>query len=175
MHKHSVIFALCAVLCALPGCEEGSTPGVRVVASNRPRRAQGPSLSKTWSPEATYVSGLQGQESIRRLTRSQFDNAIHQIFSTPIVVPKIAEPDVARGGLTAIGASAVTYSARGVESVESAAYSIAEQVLSPENRAQNIPCGKPETIVPGLYSGHTDTMGHQRMETSSRSSSRNPA
>ena len=49
------------------------------------------------------------------------------------------------------GASAVTYSARGTESIESAAYSVAEQVLSPDNRAQNIPCGKPETIDPIVF------------------------
>ena len=52
------------------------------------------------------------------------------------------------GGLTAIGASAVTYSARGVESIESAAYSIAEQALSSDNRSQNVPCGEPGVIAP---------------------------
>ena len=145
MHKHSVVLALCAVVCALPGCEEGP-PRAANLAVPTGLGEVGPLIVDDMVPESTYVKGAQGQESIRRLTRSQFNNAIQQMFRTPIVVPKIAEPDVARGGLTAIGASAVTYSARGTESIESAAYSVAEQVLSPDNRAQNIPCGKPETI-----------------------------
>ena len=147
MHKHSVILALCAVVCALPGCEEGP-PRTANLAVPTGIGEQGPLIVDDMVPESTYVKGAQGQESIRRLTRSQFDNAIYQMFDTPIVVPKIAEPDVARGGLTAIGASAVTYSARGVESIEAAAYSIAEQALSSDNRSQNVPCGEPDVIAP---------------------------
>ena len=148
MHKHSVIFALCAVLCALPGCEEGPPQAFESSLPTGLDESR-PITLEDMVPEATYVSGLQGQESIRRLTRSQFDNAIQQMFSTSIVVPKIAEPDVARGGLTAIGASAVTYSARGTESIESAAYSVAEQVLSPDNvlKTGSVANPKPSTRI----------------------------
>ena len=60
--------------------------------------------------------------------------AVRDLFGADIVSPSIAELDVARGGLRAIGASFLTYSSRGVESLESAAYEIAKQALDTQSR-----------------------------------------
>ena len=95
--------------------------------------------------ETVYVDIERGETALRRLTRAEFVSAVKGVVGD-VVVPGIAEPDVARGGLRSIGASWLTYTARGVESVESAVYEIAEQVISePALRSRNIPCS-PNTV-----------------------------
>ncbi|MEE2786739.1 MAG: DUF1592 domain-containing protein [Myxococcota bacterium] len=90
--------------------------------------------------ENNYADIEQGQTALRRLTRSEFVSAVKGVLGD-VVVPGIAEPDIARGGLRSIGASWLTYTARGVESVESAVYEIAEQaVTQPALREKNVPC-----------------------------------
>jgi hypothetical protein len=88
--------------------------------------------------EAGYESVQRGAESIRRLTREQFVHAVHTLLGEEIVVPRIAEPDVARGGLRSMGASFLTYTPRGVESLEAAAFEVAAQALSTEARRSAI-------------------------------------
>ncbi|MEE2789544.1 MAG: DUF1592 domain-containing protein [Myxococcota bacterium] len=90
--------------------------------------------------ESVFVDIERGETALRRLTRAEFVSAIKGVLGD-VVVPGIAEPDVARGGLKSIGASWVTYTARGVESVENAVYDIAKQVISdPSLRDRNLPC-----------------------------------
>ena len=62
--------------------------------------------------EARYESVRRGAESIRRLTREQFVHAVQTLLGDEIVVPRIAEPDVARRGLRSMGASFLTYTPR---------------------------------------------------------------
>ena len=57
------------------------------------------------APSDEYVGASRGSEAMRRLTREQFILAVRDVFGADIVSPSIAEPDVARGGLRAIGAS----------------------------------------------------------------------
>ena len=126
----------------LVGCEEGPTP----IAMT------GTDLSETVSqgvinlqvediaPATDYTQVERGEEAMRRLTRKQFDQAIKGLFGDDVVVPRVAEPDVARSGLKSIGASAVTYTPRGVESIEAAAINVAAQALQENRRPRFVPC-----------------------------------
>ena len=59
-----------------------------------------------------------------------------------MVVPKIAEPDVIRSGLKSIGASAITYTPRGVETLEAASFDVAAQAMSLDAlRDDSMPAG----------------------------------
>lgn len=70
-----------------------------------------------------------GSSSLRRLTRSQFRESIRSLLGDAIVIPKLSEPDTIEDGLLSIGASATTFSPRGVETLESTSYSIAGQAV----------------------------------------------
>lgn len=78
-----------------------------------------------------YEEGLDaGPTGLRRLTRAQYLNIIADVFGTEIVVPPLAEPDLSVGGLLSVGASAVSMSARGVETLEVSSFAIVEQVFA---------------------------------------------
>lgn len=99
------------------------------------------------APEDAYGPADAGHVSMRRLTQAQFQNTIRDLFGDDIVVPEVAEPDVVSGGLPSVGASEATYSPRGVESLEAAAYSVSSQVMdSEERRVALVPCTPTDTV-----------------------------
>jgi hypothetical protein len=75
-----------------------------------------------------YVALDPGPAALRRLTGAQRSNALRDLFGEDVVLPPVSEPDVSQGGLLSVGATSSTYSPRGVESFESAAFQIAAQV-----------------------------------------------
>ena len=78
---------------------------------------------------------------MRRLTRSQYVNTLRDVFGADVVVPASTEPDTARDGSFAIGASESSVSRRGVEQFQAAAYDIAQQALRDEaRRARLVTC-----------------------------------
>jgi hypothetical protein len=82
-----------------------------------------------------------GPVSMRRLTHAQYHRSIADLFGDGVVVPDLLEPDVPQGGLLSVGAGDTTFSARGVASMEDAAYAIAAQVLDDEaQRRRLVPC-----------------------------------
>lgn len=82
-----------------------------------------------------------GPVSMRRLTRVQYERVVADLFGRGVVVPPLSEPDVPVGGLLSVGASETSFSARGVESMEGAAFAIAEQALeTAARRARLVPC-----------------------------------
>lgn len=94
--------------------------------------------------ESDYESSTPGYVALRRLTRPQYNNVIKDLFGSEIDIPRILEPDVARSGLRNVGASEVSYSPRGVESIESASYAISTQVVSNTSLyAEIFPCDPP--------------------------------
>jgi hypothetical protein len=76
----------------------------------------------------------------RRLTESQYEHALRDLFGDDVYVPSAPEPDLRLGGLARLGAAEVTVSPRGVERYESAAYTLAAQAVAPEHRAAWMPC-----------------------------------
>jgi len=128
------LILLLLVTAHLLGCEE-STGTVGAIA-----------LSDL-ATENDYNEAVAGQVSMRRLTQNQFYNSISDIFGSDVVVPKFSEPDVAFGGLLSVGASQTAFSARGVESLEDAAYGIAEQALDTDVlKARFVPCTPSGTV-----------------------------
>ncbi len=112
-------FAILLGLLCLPACEEDAPPSTL----QRPIPAVEP-----------------GPVSLRRLTRAQYRQAITDVLGE-VVVPELGEPDVAQGGLLAVGASGTTFSARGVESMEDAAFAVAEQALETKaGQRRLVPC-----------------------------------
>lgn len=101
-----------------------------------------------------------GPTGLRRLTQAQFLNCIHDVFGEHIVVPRLAEPDVAIEGLFSVGASAVSLSPRGVESLAAASYAIAEQAMEPtEHRAALFSCEPTETVDDACATDTLRTLG----------------
>jgi len=79
--------------------------------------------------------------TLRRLTQSQYANALHDLFGEAVIVPRALEPDTARAGSRAVGAAETSVSPRGTEQYQDAAYAVAEQVLrDPARRAAAVPC-----------------------------------
>ncbi|MEC8050075.1 MAG: DUF1592 domain-containing protein [Myxococcota bacterium] len=101
-----------------------------------------PPLELTDMAEAQSYSAIEaGAPSLRRLTQTQFYNSVKSVFGDEIVVPKLAEPDLSIGGLLSVGASTTTVTPRGVESLETVAYQLADQAISNEAiRSRVITC-----------------------------------
>jgi len=66
---------------------------------------------------------------LRRLTQEQYTNSLDDLFGEGLVLPKL-EPDIELEGLYALGAAVTSASPYGVEQYESAAFSVAEQVMA---------------------------------------------
>lgn len=92
------------------------------------------------APEVEAVAPV-----LRRLTASQYEHALRDLFGEDLYVPTTPEPDLRLAGLARIGASEVSISPRGVERYEAAAYVVAEQAVSPERRDAWMPCS-PEVL-----------------------------
>ena len=127
-HRPLVALALSAALLA---CEERRPP------------EQFAAPGATPAPEDVEP----GPVSMRRLTRVQYQRVVADLFGSAVVVPPLAEPDIAQGGLLSVGAADTTFSPRGVASLEDAAYAVAAQAMAdPEARAATVPC-RPAGIV----------------------------
>lgn len=88
--------------------------------------------------------------NLRRLTTEQYRNVIKDLLGPDIVVPPRIEPDARIEGLLAVGAGITSFSDRGVEQFESAAYDIARQALAPgPSRDRLVPCQPWFVIDPG--------------------------
>lgn len=132
--RHSLtLLALVAVAGIVPpGCEEGRPPEVEPVIEP-------------------------GPVSMRRLTAEQYRRTVTDLFGDDIVVPALAEPDIAVSGLISVGATESSFSPRGVESAEAAAFTIAEQALeTAERRARILDCDPGDT--PAERAGCAESM-----------------
>ncbi len=89
-----------------------------------------------------------GPLTIRRLTEAQYRNIIADVFGTQIVVAGRFDPIVRTEGLLAIGAGRATITPSGIERFAALAHTIAEQVVSPDNRNTLIPCQPAKAAAP---------------------------
>ena len=80
------------------------------------------------------------QKGALRLSVAQYRSSVRDVFGQDIQIPAALEPDTSLGGFVSIGSAQSAISPRGVEQYESAAFKIAEQVLTPERRAAFVPC-----------------------------------
>lgn len=85
--------------------------------------------------------------AIKRLTAEQYRNSIRDVLGDGLALPTAVEPDSPAAGLIAVGASRATVSSWGVEQYESAAYSLAEQIMDDEaRRSALLPCAPTDTV-----------------------------
>ena len=79
--------------------------------------------------------------ALRRLTQTQFKNALRDLFHAELYIPSNLEPDNEVEGLYSVGASTTSLSSYGVELYEDAAYDVAEQVVDdPDIYASVVTC-----------------------------------
>lgn len=90
--------------------------------------------------EQAFSEGRSGDTALRRLTSEQVARSLHDVLGANLLIPEVAEPAVAQGGLIAIGASIASLSSRGVGSIETLAYTVAEQALDAEHRMELVKC-----------------------------------
>jgi len=120
------------------GCSQGATPAVDAGPPSDVGRDAGPPVVDEDHPPVPFEPPA---PALRRLTQSQYTHTVRDVLGDDLVVPRALEPDVARSGLTAIGASETSVSRRGVEQYQAAAYALAEQVLrDPTRRARLVTC-----------------------------------
>jgi hypothetical protein len=93
--------------------------------------------------------------AMRRLTNDQYRNIIADVFGPQITVAGQADPLLRTDGLLAVGARSARITPSGFEKFYGLARSIAQQVVSEENRAHLIPC------QPALASGADEGCAQQ--------------
>lgn len=84
---------------------------------------------------------------MRRLSQVEYRNSVHDLFGEFVEIGDL-EPDTPVNGFTAIGNAQLTTSALGVEKYESAALSVAAQVLRNPARINLLDC-TPQSFVDG--------------------------
>lgn len=78
---------------------------------------------------------------LKRLTRTQYENTLHDLLGAGILVPDDLEPDAASNGLLLLGGTVNSLSAVGVEQYESAAFDVAHRALvDPTAHAALVAC-----------------------------------
>ncbi len=78
---------------------------------------------------------------LRRLTRAQYVNTIHDLFGDDVLISRPTEPDVPLEGSISVAAATTSLSPRGVEQYEALAYDLAEQLIRNDaRRARVVPC-----------------------------------
>lgn len=83
---------------------------------------------------------------LRRLTRAQYINSVHDLLGDDLLVSRPTEPDVPLDGSISVAAATTSISARGVEQYEALAYDLSEQLLRNEaRRARAVPCAPAAT------------------------------
>ena len=152
-------FAVIAACLALGGCasDNSSSDGSGDAQGSGDTQGSGDAQGSgegSAPPLLEYDASIEaGPTAARRLTHAQYENVLYDVFGPELVIAELAEPDVVVSGLAAVGASAASFSARGVESLEEASYALAEQAIeTPEIRARVVDCdladdGCAESIV----------------------------
>ena len=84
--------------------------------------------------------------TLRRLTETQYRNAVLDLLGGDLSTPSSLEPDTPVEGLLAIGAGQTSVSAWGVERYEAAAYLMAEQAVQQEGLFGCTPSGPSDPV-----------------------------
>jgi hypothetical protein len=90
----------------------------------------------------------EARSMVRRLSQEQYRNIIADVFGPTVKVGGRFEPDIRRDGLLAVGASAVSVTASGLEDYDQIARSIASQVVSEERRGTLFACKPAKATEP---------------------------
>jgi len=139
-----------ALWLALPACSQTEEP-----AAEAPPEEQTIDIAEDLPLDIAL-----GNAGLKKLTRSQYVNSLRDVIGEELEVPPTGEPDTESGGLVAVGVALTPYSALGVETFESAAFAIAEQIITGEElRAQHVPCDNEESFQKECAQTTLETMG----------------
>jgi hypothetical protein len=81
-----------------------------------------------------------GVVALRRVSASQYEQIVTDLFGPGIEITGRFEPDVRRDGLLALGSSALSVTASGFEQYYAIAASVADQALAEQRRTTVVPC-----------------------------------
>jgi hypothetical protein len=81
-----------------------------------------------------------GPAMVRRLTPSQYQHIISDVFGPDLKLGGRFEPDIRQDGLLAVGTSRISISVSGLAQYDTMARTIASQVVDEQHRAALIPC-----------------------------------
>ena len=93
-------------------------------------------------------SSAGAEPEIRRITEDQYRNIVADVFGADIKVGGRFEPDARKQGLVAIGTAMATVTPSGLEHFDSAARSVAAQVLDEKRRETIMPCRPADATKP---------------------------
>jgi len=99
-----------------------------------------PSSSAVTAGKAAAAAPAHVTVASRRITESQYRNAIADIFGRDIKLNGRFEPGKREGGLLAIGNSELSITSGGFEQYFALARSVADQALDPKRRDAIVPC-----------------------------------
>lgn len=115
------------------------------VACNDAAPAATPDAGVARPPES--VAFTPPEPVLRRLTRAQYINSVHDVLGDDLLVSRPTEPDLPLSGSIAVGAATTSISPRGVEQYEALAFDLAEQLLRNETRrARAVTCTPSATV-----------------------------
>lgn len=97
------------------------------------------------SAAGSRVSDAGGPPVMRRLTQSQYEQVIRDVFGPTVELGGRFEPDPREGGLLAVGAGKVSVTTSGLQQYDIMARSVAAQVTGEERRDTMIAC-KPANV-----------------------------
>jgi len=107
-----------------------------------------PSTDKSHLAGAPEVSDAGGPPVMRRLTQSQYEQVVSDIFGPTIELGGRFEPDPRENGLLAVGAGKVSVTTSGLQQYDIMARSIAAQVTGEDRRETMIACKPADAGAP---------------------------
>ncbi len=132
----------CVGIIGEPGADPGESDGTPATGpgsgdpATDPAVQPAPGTPPLGSPE---IATALAASSLRRLTASQYENAIHDIFGSDVAVGEV--PPISKvAGFTSVGASIANVSRTGVETFETLAYDVADQVFAPGRAREFVTC-----------------------------------
>jgi hypothetical protein len=140
---------LALTLCAASGCYAG-VPGFDSNAGDTDGTGGGDdggaesgdeSGDETGGDDGGAAEGDFGRSGLRRLTRAQLSNSLHDLLGEQVVVQGDVDPDLVAELFTTVGASQVSTSSLGVQRYEALALDVTHQAFAdPEARAVLVGC-----------------------------------
>ena len=106
-----------------------------------------PELTGQQAPKRTEISAVAGGPTVlRRLTQTQYQHVIADVFGSDITIGGRFEPDIRDSGLIEVGASKVSVPASGLEQYGKMARSISAQIFDKVHRDSMVDC-KPASVT----------------------------
>lgn len=107
-----------------------------------------PSTDLNSAVRSSEVSDAGGPPVMRRLTQSQYEQVIKDVFGPTIELGGRFEPDPREGGLLAVGAGKVSVTTSGLQQYDIMARSVAAQVTGEDRRETMIGCTPTDEAAP---------------------------